>query len=133
MKLTKTIMQNLDFSAVDKEALLIDQVDSEGSVTVCGMEFYPSNILRECDPTAWRCMLADMEGFTEINGDEYMDEDCEAAEEALEELADAVEAAQEELEAAIEEATTEADALTIEEAKSVLEAAKAALSEITGE
>lgn len=133
MKLTAIIMNNLGYSPTYKEEYLTELLDSEGSVTVAGMEFYPSDIIKECDPTAWRCMLSDLEGFTEIEADDYTDEDCDAAQEALDELVSAVEMAQEELDAAIEEATTEADALTIEEARSVLEQAKSALSEITGE
>ncbi len=32
-----------------------EMLDSEGTVTVAGMEFYPSRILEELDPTAYRC------------------------------------------------------------------------------
>lgn len=133
MNLTAAIMNNLGHSPADKESYLEELLDSEGSVTVAGMEFQPSTIIKECDPVAWRCMLCDLEDFTEIDGNDYTNDDCEAAQEELAELVDAVELAQEELDAAIEEATTEADALTIEEARSVLEQAKAALSAITGE
>ena len=38
-----------DYDAYD-EAL-----DSEGPVTVCGIGFYPSRILEELDPVAYRC------------------------------------------------------------------------------
>jgi hypothetical protein len=133
MKLTAAIMNNLGYSPAKKEEYLTELLDSEGSVTVAGMEYYPSDILKNCDPTAWRCMLSDLEYFTEIDGDDYTNDDCEAAQEELAELVEAVELAQEELDAAIEEATTESDALAIEEARSVLEQAKAALSAITGE
>lgn len=32
-----------------------ESLDSEGTVTVAGMEFYPSRILEELDPVAYRC------------------------------------------------------------------------------
>lgn len=36
-----------------------DMLDCEGTVTVCGMEFNPSDILLNCDPVAYRCGLID--------------------------------------------------------------------------
>ena len=38
-----------DYDAYDKS------LDSEGTVTVAGMEFNPSRILEELDPVAYRC------------------------------------------------------------------------------
>lgn len=34
-------------------------LDSEGKVSVCGLEFDPSDILKNCDPTAYRCGKSD--------------------------------------------------------------------------
>lgn len=122
--LTINIMGNLDFYPVDKADYLTELLDSEGSVTVAGMEYMPSDIIKECDPVAWRCMLSDLDDFEEVEGQDYTEADCDEAREQLQELIDAVEAAQEELDAAIEEAATESDALSIEEARSALEAAQ---------
>lgn len=38
-----------DYDAYD------ESLDSEGTVTVWGLEFYPSQIIKELDPTAYRC------------------------------------------------------------------------------
>lgn len=48
-------------------------LDSEGTVDVCGLEFYPSRILDECDPVAYRC------GYND-----WMDEHQRDLEEAIE-------------------------------------------------
>ena len=48
------------------------------SVTIAGIEFPASKILRECDPVAYRCTLADWEddqGLGEDDEDEDEDED----------------------------------------------------------
>lgn len=34
-------------------------LDEDGPVTVAGIQFYPSEILRELDPTAYRCGMND--------------------------------------------------------------------------
>ena len=38
-----------DYDAYD------ESLDSEGTVSVMGLEFYPSRIIKELDPTAYRC------------------------------------------------------------------------------
>lgn len=35
--------------------------DSYPEVVIGGMTFYPAQILKECDPIAYRCALADFE------------------------------------------------------------------------
>ena len=68
-------------------------LDSEGPVKVCGLTFYPSRILEELDPTAYRCGFndwLDSEEWDEFEGD-YMKRDdiekvTEEYEEYLEEL-----------------------------------------------
>lgn len=40
---------------IDDYAAYDESLDSEGTVTVAGMEFYPSRILEELDPVAYRC------------------------------------------------------------------------------
>ena len=36
-----------------------DMLDTDGTVTVGGIEYYPSRILKEIDPIAYRCGLTD--------------------------------------------------------------------------
>ena len=46
----------------------------EESVNVCGMEFYPSDILKNCDPIAYRCAKSDYESNFDLDDvEEYCD------------------------------------------------------------
>ena len=48
--------------------------DAEQTVYICGMEFYPSDILKNCDPIAYRCAKSDYEANFDLNGiPEYND------------------------------------------------------------
>jgi chromosome segregation ATPase len=40
---------------------------AEQSITICGMEFSPSDILKNCDPIAYRCEKADYESNFDPN------------------------------------------------------------------
>ena len=49
-------------------------LDDEGLVTVCGIEFYPSDILKSCDPIAYRCAKSDYESNYDLDDvEEYID------------------------------------------------------------
>lgn len=50
-----------------------DALDCEGTVTVAGIEFNKSTILRECDPVAYRCYLSDYISSLEDDGWEIED------------------------------------------------------------
>jgi hypothetical protein len=39
--------------------------DSYGRIEICGMVFFPSDILKECDPVAYRVYLSDFESEME--------------------------------------------------------------------
>ena len=41
--------------------------DSHGTITICGQVFFASDILRECDPIAFRVYQSDFESFLEEN------------------------------------------------------------------
>lgn len=56
-----------DYDAYD------ESLDSEGTVTVAGMEYDPSRIIKELDPTAYRC------GYND-----WVDSDQSALEDAIE-------------------------------------------------
>ena len=67
----------------------LDEV--EGSVTVAGMEFYASDILKSCDPVAYRCGKNDYESNFDLDDcEEYNDlkDELEALEDRLSDLED---------------------------------------------
>ena len=76
-------------------------LDLEGPVSVGNMEFYPSDIIKKCDPTAYRCGKADYESQIDLNGvEEYRDlySELEELESELEDLESELEDAEAELE-----------------------------------
>ena len=69
-------------------------LDDEGSVTVCGLDFYPSDILKSCDPIAYRCAKSDYESNYDLDDvEEYSDlkEELEELESELEDLKEELE------------------------------------------
>lgn len=36
-----------------------EMLDEAGPIEMAGVTLYPSDILKECDPTAWRCAFLD--------------------------------------------------------------------------
>ena len=61
----------------------------EGSITVAGMEFYPSDILKSCDPVAYRCAKNDYESNYDLDDvEEYNDlkDELELLEDRLSDL-----------------------------------------------
>ena len=75
--------------------------DVEETVTVCGMEFYPSDIIKNCDPIAYRCAKSDYESNIDLDDvEEYSElkEELEALESELEDLTDELEDLTDELE-----------------------------------
>lgn len=40
------------------------------TVDVAGITFYPSDILKECDPIAYRCAMSDWESYYEAEGED---------------------------------------------------------------
>lgn len=64
-------------------------LDDEGSVAVCGLDFYPSDILKSCDPIAYRCAKSDYESNYDLDDvEEYSDlkEELEVLESDLEDF-----------------------------------------------
>ena len=75
--------------------------DIEQLVNVCGMTFYPSDILKSCDPIAYRCAKSDYESNIDLDDvAEYADlkEELEALESELEDFESDLEDLQSELE-----------------------------------
>ena len=76
-------------------------LDDDGSVNVCGMEFYPSDILKSCDPVAYRCAKSDYESNYDLDDvAEYSDlkDELEDLESDLEDLESELEDLESELE-----------------------------------
>lgn len=76
----------------------LDEIESE--VTVCGMEFSPSDILKNCDPIAYRCAKSDYESDYDLdNCEEYvaLKDELESLESELEDLESELEELQDEL------------------------------------
>lgn len=73
----------------------------EGSVTVAGMEFYASDILKSCDPVAYRCGKIDYESnFDFDNLEDYcnLKDELEALEDELSDLEDQLDELNDDLE-----------------------------------
>ena len=50
---------NVSSGEIDDYDAYDEALDSEGAVFVAGIEFYPSRILEELDPVAYRCGYSD--------------------------------------------------------------------------
>ena len=73
----------------------------EQPVNVCGMTFYPSDILKSCDHIAYRCAKSDYESNYDLDDvEEYCDlkDELEALESELEDFESDLEDLQSELE-----------------------------------
>lgn len=74
-------------TSVDREARFDSMLDDCYSFSEIGGPFAhmsPSSVLKECDPTAYRCGVndfADSEGWIEIEGENYESDDVEKARE----------------------------------------------------
>lgn len=81
--------------------------DVEESVIIAGMTFYPSDILKSCDPVAYRCAKADYESNFDLDDvEEYND---------LKDELDGLEGKLEELESELEELQDQFDSLESED------------------
>ena len=63
--------------------------DIEEPATICGIEFYPSDILKSCDPIAYRCAKSDYESNYDLDKvEDYYDlkDELEDLESELEDL-----------------------------------------------
>ena len=67
---------------IDIEERFNEMLDeSYGEINICGSKYQASYALKEMDPTAHRCGMVDYEsseGFIEINGDYYEQDECES-------------------------------------------------------
>ena len=84
---------NFDVSVYASDENYADWIDEiEGEVIICGMSYCASNILREVDPIAYRCIFSDYcDGLEKEDFEEYEDilekiEEIEGEIEDLEEV-----------------------------------------------
>ena len=81
-------IDSFEYSCTDDE--YDEMLDScEGSITVAGMEFQASDILKSCDPVAYRCGKADFESNYDLDDvEEYTDlkDELESLEDQLSDL-----------------------------------------------
>jgi predicted nucleic acid-binding Zn-ribbon protein len=78
----------------DYESEYNESLDEAGPVTVAGMEYDPSHVLKQVDPITWRCMLVDYVDSLDVeDSEEYqaIEEKIEAIEEEIEELKEEIE------------------------------------------
>ena len=97
---TQVNIENFEYEASESEFdEFLDEI--EGSITVAGMEFFPSDILKSCDPVAYRCAKNDFESDYDLdNCEEYKDlkDELEALEDQLSDLEDDLSELNDELE-----------------------------------
>ena len=81
-------IETFEYSCTDDEYdEFLDEI--EGSIGVAGMEFLPSDILKSCDPVAYRCAKNDFESNYDLdNCEEYNDlkDELESLEDQLADL-----------------------------------------------
>jgi len=93
-------LDRFELNVDDYEENFNESLDEAGPVTVAGMEYDPSHVLKHVDPTAWRCMLVDYVDSLDVeDSEEYqaIEEKIEAIEEEIEELKEEIEDLEEEL------------------------------------
>lgn len=76
-----------------------EALNSEGEVKVAGLTFYPADIIKELDPTAYRCGLNDyVDGIDKGNDDKFieLEDELEALEDELTDLENELEEKEEE-------------------------------------
>ena len=87
----KAEIDNFEYSMTDSE--FDELLDEEGEQHTSVGSFYPSDILKNCDPVAYCCIKSDYEGgFDLANCTEYLNmvEELESLESDLESLQDAL-------------------------------------------
>jgi hypothetical protein len=99
-KLESLIVAELE--AIDVDSRYSDMLDDiYPGCTIAGMSFNTSNALKELDPTAYRCGLADWiseEDFVEINNEYYDGDECDSVKDDLvSEIDSQIEAIEEEI------------------------------------
>jgi DNA repair exonuclease SbcCD ATPase subunit len=95
--LIKSKQAEIDNFEIDQDDFIEqyeDALNSEGEVKVCGMTFYPADIIKELDPTAYRCGLNDyVDGIdkNEVKAYQELEEELEELENELSDLEEELE------------------------------------------
>lgn len=89
INLKKMEIDNFEIDPDDYTEQYDDFLNEEGTVRVAGLEFDPAQIVKELDPTAYRCGLVDyVDGIEKSDVKEYqeLEEELEELENQLEEM-----------------------------------------------
>ena len=89
INLKKMELDNFEIDPDDYTEQYDDFLNEEGTVRVAGLEFDPAQIVKELDPTAYRCGLVDyVDGIEKSDVKEYqeLEEELEELENQLEEM-----------------------------------------------
>ena len=92
----QTQQNNIECDPDDLADQFNECLDEAGSIEVAGYNYYPSQILKKCDPIAYRCGLNDF-------ADSYFDKEETEEYQALQEEIDQLESDIEDLESEIED------------------------------
>jgi chromosome segregation ATPase len=94
----KSEINSFELDVDDYEDQYIDSLNYDGTISVAGIEFDPSHILKELDPVAYNCGLNDFVNECADEDDEKYQElvdELESLEDELEELQDDLESLEE--------------------------------------
>jgi hypothetical protein len=99
-ELIKAKQNEIDSFEIDPDDFIEqyeEALNSEGEVKVAGLTFYPADIIKELDPTAYRCGLNDyVDGIAKAEVKEYrqLEEELEELEDELTDLENELEDAE---------------------------------------
>lgn len=86
---------NIECDPDDLGSLFDESLDEAGSIDIAGCTFYPSQILKKCDPIAYRCSLND---YADSMFDKEETEEYQALQEEIDQLESDIEDLESEIE-----------------------------------
>lgn len=104
IKNKETQQNEIEYDPDDFSDQFDECLDEAGSIAVAGCTFYPSQILKACDPVAYRCGLNDF-------ADSYFDKEETDEYRSLQEEIDQLESDIEDLESEIEDLQSQVEEL----------------------
>ena len=91
----QTQQNNIECDPDDLQDQFDECLDEAGSIKVAGCTFYPSQILKACDPIAYRCGLND---FADTEFDKESTEEYQSLQEEIDQLESDIEDLESEIE-----------------------------------
>lgn len=95
IKNKETQQNEIECDPEDLAYFFDESLDEEGSIKVAGCTFYPSQILKECDPVAYRCGLND---YADLMFSKEETEEYQALQEEIDQLGSDIEDLENEIE-----------------------------------